>query len=466
MVMSTVLVAVALSTIPSSGAGATFPGANGRIVFASGPFGEEDIYVMAADGTNQQRLTDAAGRDQYPVWSADGTRIVFSSGREGLQKIFTMNPDGTAQTRITDPPGPLGSGDEEPTWSRNGNKIVFRSDREGGSQIWAMNSDGSGIGRLTFDGLSLNPAWSPNVDRIAFASDRDGDFELYSMDAFGGNVVQYTTNDASDFDPSWSPDGTKIAFQSNVDGDFDIWMLSGTNTLTQLTNDPGLDSAPAWSPDGTQIAFQSNRDGDFEIFTMNADGSDVVQLTHNDVFDRVADWQPLTLGGDDTTPPTLSVPAPITVDATSRDGAIVTYTVSATDVVDPAPTVSCTPSSGSTFPIGTTTVSCTATDRAGNTSTGFIVVTVKGVGDQVESLFTKVVNASALPATQKTLLVNRLQTLLANFDPDNPAHRFTVCNTLGLFAILVSAWSGRGIPTATADEWLADVRRIRSILLC
>ena len=60
-----------------------------------------------------------------------------------------------------------------------------------------------------------------------------------------------------------------------------------------------------------------------------------------------------------------NVPANITVNATSSQGAVVTYTSpTATDESgdSPAPSVSCTPSSGSTFPIGVTTVTCTATD--------------------------------------------------------------------------------------------------------
>jgi hypothetical protein len=70
----------------------------------------------------------------------------------------------------------------------------------------------------------------------------------------------------------------------------------------------------------------------------------------------------------DTTPPGVTVPAPITAEATGLGGAIVSFTVSATDLVDGALTVSCSPSSGATFQRGTTTVSCTAKDASGNTS--------------------------------------------------------------------------------------------------
>ena len=72
----------------------------------------------------------------------------------------------------------------------------------------------------------------------------------------------------------------------------------------------------------------------------------------------------------DTTPPVLTVPADISIVLTmsTDSSAVATFTASATDVVDGAPVVSCAPASGSTFPVGTTIVSCTATDHAGNAS--------------------------------------------------------------------------------------------------
>ena len=80
----------------------------------------------------------------------------------------------------------------------------------------------------------------------------------------------------------------------------------------------------------------------------------------------------------DTTPPVLSLPADIVVDATRPAGAAVTYTVTATDTVDPSPTVACSPASADVFAIGTTTVNCLATDEAGNTATANFTVHVKG----------------------------------------------------------------------------------------
>ena len=80
----------------------------------------------------------------------------------------------------------------------------------------------------------------------------------------------------------------------------------------------------------------------------------------------------------DTTPPTIVVPADITIDATSASGAIVDYTASVFDTNDPSPSLICTPASGSTFAISATphVVTCTAEDDSGNTSEGTFNVAV------------------------------------------------------------------------------------------
>jgi hypothetical protein len=84
---------------------------------------------------------------------------------------------------------------------------------------------------------------------------------------------------------------------------------------------------------------------------------------------------------EDKTAPTLSLPTGLTAIATSSSGAVVTYAVSASDPDNATSTltVSCSPASGSMFPVGVTTVTCKATDPAGNTATGGFQVTVSQV---------------------------------------------------------------------------------------
>jgi hypothetical protein len=78
----------------------------------------------------------------------------------------------------------------------------------------------------------------------------------------------------------------------------------------------------------------------------------------------------------DKTPPKLTLPSDMTVQATSASGAVVKFTASASDIVDGSVPITCTPTSGSTFPVGTTTVTCSAKDKAGNSASGSFKVTV------------------------------------------------------------------------------------------
>jgi hypothetical protein len=78
----------------------------------------------------------------------------------------------------------------------------------------------------------------------------------------------------------------------------------------------------------------------------------------------------------DVTPPVISGADDITAEATSASGATVEFSPTATDLVDGSVAVTCAPASGSTFPLGTTTVNCNATDKAGNTASASFTVTV------------------------------------------------------------------------------------------
>lgn len=80
----------------------------------------------------------------------------------------------------------------------------------------------------------------------------------------------------------------------------------------------------------------------------------------------------------DTTPPVLAVPEDITYQLGSRDATVrMTYTVGVQDDTDAHPKATCLPRSGSKFKVGTTKVTCTATDKAGNRARDWFRITVK-----------------------------------------------------------------------------------------
>ena len=107
---------------------------------AFGGPGNEDIWVMEADGSHARRLTSGPGYEYSPAWSPDGTRIAFA--RDG--NVWVMHADGSHQRRLTSGPGR----DGEVDWSPDGRQLVFTRD----DRIIVMNPDGSGEHRVPLHG--------------------------------------------------------------------------------------------------------------------------------------------------------------------------------------------------------------------------------------------------------------------------------------------------------------------------
>ena len=109
-------------------------------------------------------------------------------------------------------------------------------------------------------------------------------------------------------------------------------------------------------------------------------GTNTVTLRVTDTHGAVGtDTVDITVS--DTTGPVLNLPADIVVMTTNAEAATVAFTVTATDAVSGSCAVTCTPASGSAFPVGTTTVNVSSADAAGNPSTGSFTVTVRSAGD-------------------------------------------------------------------------------------
>jgi LPXTG-motif cell wall-anchored protein len=110
------------------------------------------------------------------------------------------------------------------------------------------------------------------------------------------------------------------------------------------------------------------------------------------------------------TSPTITPPANISVAATSASGAVVSFTATADDLEDVAITPVCTPASGSTFPIGETTVTCTATDSEGNSVSGTFVVTVRNTAPVLSVPANVSVTASSASGAPVTFAATALDT--------------------------------------------------------
>jgi N-acetylneuraminic acid mutarotase len=169
----------------------------------------------------------------------------------------------------------------------------------------------------------------------------------------------------------------------------------------------------------------------------------------------------------DTTPPTLFSPADFAVNATSPSGAVVTYHASAVDLVDPNPTLSCAPASGTLFPNDTTTVVCTATDFSGNTSApGSFAVTVNGAAAQIGNLVTLVNSILSVNAQHgiENSLDAKLQAALAAIDSLKGGNIASAVNQLNAFINAVQAQSGKAIPVDQANQLIAAAQQVKAAL--
>ena len=290
----------------------------GVIAFFSDRDGNNEIYVMNADGSNQRNLTNNPFSDTDPAWSPDGSQIAFASTRDGNYEIYVMDSDGSNIRRLTNHIAI----DVNPTWSPDGSQIAFLSRRYGNVEIFLINVDGSNLQRIThnnYDDFEID--WSPDGKLMALAS-QVGEFaNIYTINvesALQGTPAlnQLTDTEAHDGFPKWSPDSSQIAFISNREGseNWEVFIMkSDGSNQRRLTYSDGLDGIPTWSPDSTQIAFESNRDGDNDIYVLkvaealrNPEEVEILRLTDNDVNDQQPVWRPEQSQGE----PTLSIDVP------------------------------------------------------------------------------------------------------------------------------------------------------------
>jgi len=163
----------------------------------------------------------------------------------------------------------------------------------------------------------------------------------------------------------------------------------------------------------------------------------------------------------DKEPPTLGVPADFAVNATSPAGAVVTYKVIASDNVAVA-SLTCSPESGTTFPVGTSSVTCVASDPSGNRASATFHVTVLSVQAQISNLETSVTSLALSTGTTTSLLA-KLNGALAAANAGDVA---TACASLQDFINETRAQAGKKISISDANTLSAAAQRMRAVLGC
>ncbi|MBX3080791.1 MAG: PD40 domain-containing protein [Anaerolineae bacterium] len=267
----------------------------GRIAFdstwESADGNTADIYVMDADGSNQQRLTKEAGSNTFPIWSPDGKQIAFVSERDGNSEIYVMNSDGTTQRNLT-----MNKADDyTPSWSADGQSIVFASTRGGSNlNLYIVPTIGGTAKKLLDNSFVLagNPAWSPNGSAIVFAAMKKGfvHTELFTVDPTGSNVKQVTNLSTQDFlFPQWSPNGLFVASQFRSANEKDlpepkVIVVRLDNNQQQVVYS-GI--FPTWAPNEEYLAFGSFDWFNSRLLAVSVNGDFACVLS-----DRKGDFHP------------------------------------------------------------------------------------------------------------------------------------------------------------------------------
>lgn len=258
------------------------------IVFTTTRFGQADVMIMNADGSEQTRITDSAAKELAPTFSPDGKRVSFTTFIDGKQFLGSVKSEFLLQEISIDHQVSMGYVD----YNKDGKSLVCHKDYD----LYEVTLEDNDIKKIVdSDSKTLwVPVYSPDGQWIAYNSEGGfGSGEIFIRELKTGLSKRITFDPDSDWGPDWRPIpfSEKILYDSDLDGDREIYLkYLETNETIQLTDNKYKDGLACWSPDGSKIAFFSNRDGDDEIYMMNADGTDVTQLTHNTWADRTPSW--------------------------------------------------------------------------------------------------------------------------------------------------------------------------------
>lgn len=177
---------------------------SGRIAYVAKRDGQENLYIAAADGTEERALTQDAEVDRYPAWSPDGKHLVFARKAETGWDLFTIEVDGV---------------DAKPN-------------------------------RLTRDGRYVgHPSWSPDGRYVAYDTLIDGQAEIMVFDRKTDTARRITERPGNDLVPSWAPDGRSLAYGADSDGNWDVWTVDLESLETRrITKDPAYDGGAVFVP--------------------------------------------------------------------------------------------------------------------------------------------------------------------------------------------------------------------------
>jgi Tol biopolymer transport system component/tRNA A-37 threonylcarbamoyl transferase component Bud32 len=220
------------------------------------------VLVRTRDGA-VTTVTDSLAGNTSPTWSADERWLYFVSDRDGPQDVYGTRvtskgtPDGVP-VRLT-----VGLGAHTVSLAGNGKRMAYAY-LAVRSSVWSVPTPAHPPGTSTTATRLTNANEkieefdvSPDQRWIYYDSDLLGKSQIFRIPLRGGEAEQLTDGRTDEFGPAVSPDGREIAFHSWRSGNRDIFVMNadGTN-VRQVTHTPDKQEVlPAWSPDGQALAF-------------------------------------------------------------------------------------------------------------------------------------------------------------------------------------------------------------------
>ncbi|MGH9261141.1 MAG: hypothetical protein ACRD08_14820, partial [Acidimicrobiales bacterium] len=171
-----------------------------------------DIYTInIQDNCCLQRLTVGRFSDNLsPTYSPDGRRIAFVSTRPGLAQLYVMDADGTEQQMFAPVDWGVTGASNAPEWSPDGQSVVFHRDVAGTLQVFVLDVRARSVKQLTSVGRNEDATWAPDSRHLAFVSDRTGYRQLWIIDLDTGRIRPLLQQSGARL-PSWSPRLPEIA---------------------------------------------------------------------------------------------------------------------------------------------------------------------------------------------------------------------------------------------------------------
>lgn len=274
--------------------------------------GQQGLYLINVDGSNERRIFGEREGLRSPKWSPDGRWIAFirSDGTYNCRDLGFFGLCVSEDEIFPKPPspGPDASPEEQARYDaiRDIRADVisnFVRVTRGEWMIARVNTDG----KEYRDIASLNSAQALDWASAGIVYQSSGGLQK-TADTNDANT-QLIINEPYFHDPDWQPGGGRVVFQAKRGPHWEIFavnpdgndLVALTRPKTALVDQMPSNVAPAWSPDGQSIVFLSNREEDGEagrwrVWVMNADGSNQRPLPidlpfeYSYVAEQMIDW--------------------------------------------------------------------------------------------------------------------------------------------------------------------------------